>query len=78
MEFWQSMSYNFVKSFTIYYIKCICPRIWVSKVYVEELRWESVKKFQLKNLIIKSFLASYIEEKNESWDISAKPKIGIL
>jgi hypothetical protein len=37
-----------------------------------------VKKFQLKNLIIKSFLASYIEEKNESWDISAKPKIGIL
>jgi hypothetical protein len=25
---------QFVKSFTIYYIKCVCPRIWVSKVYV--------------------------------------------
>jgi hypothetical protein len=25
---------QFIKSFTIYYIKCICPRIWVSKVYV--------------------------------------------
>jgi hypothetical protein len=25
---------QFVKSFTIYYIKCICPRIWVSKVYI--------------------------------------------
>jgi hypothetical protein len=35
---------QFVKSFTIYYIKCICPRIWISKVYVQELRWESMKK----------------------------------
>jgi hypothetical protein len=25
---------QFVKSFTIYYIKRVCPRIWVSKVYV--------------------------------------------
>jgi energy-converting hydrogenase Eha subunit G len=24
----------FVKSFTICYIKCVCPRIWVRKVYV--------------------------------------------
>jgi hypothetical protein len=29
---------GFVKSFTIYYIKCACPRIWMSKVYVQELR----------------------------------------
>jgi hypothetical protein len=28
---------QFVKSFTIYYIKCVYPRIWVSKVYVQEL-----------------------------------------
>jgi hypothetical protein len=27
-----------VKSFTIYYIKCVCPKIWDSKVYVQELR----------------------------------------
>jgi hypothetical protein len=25
---------QFVKSFTVHYIKCVCPRIWVSKVYV--------------------------------------------
>jgi hypothetical protein len=35
---------QFVKSFTIYYIKCVCPRIWVSKLYVQELRLESMKK----------------------------------
>jgi hypothetical protein len=29
---------QFVKKFTIYYIKCVCPRIWFSKVYVQELR----------------------------------------
>jgi hypothetical protein len=29
---------QFVKSFTIYYINRVCPRIWVSKVYVQELR----------------------------------------
>jgi hypothetical protein len=28
---------QFVKSFIVYYIKCVCPRIWVSKVYVQEL-----------------------------------------
>jgi hypothetical protein len=39
---------QFVKSFTIYSIKCVCPRIWVSKVYVQELRWESVKKISTK------------------------------
>jgi hypothetical protein len=32
-----------VKSFIIYYIKCVCPRVSVSKVYVEELRWELVE-----------------------------------
>jgi hypothetical protein len=26
------------KIFTIYYIKCVCSRIWISKVYVQELR----------------------------------------
>jgi hypothetical protein len=31
---------QFVKSFTIYYIKCVCPRIWVNMLYVQELRWE--------------------------------------
>jgi hypothetical protein len=35
---------QFVKSFTIYYIKCVCPRNWVTKVYVQELKWESIKK----------------------------------
>jgi hypothetical protein len=29
---------QFVKYFTIYYIKCVCPRIWISKVYVQDLR----------------------------------------
>jgi hypothetical protein len=40
---------QFVKSIPIYYIKCVCPRIWVGKVYVQELRWESVKKVSTKN-----------------------------
>jgi hypothetical protein len=31
-----------------------------------------------KNLIIKSFLGAQIEKKNEFWDISTKPKIGVL
>jgi hypothetical protein len=26
---------QFVKSFTIYNIKCVCPKIWVSRVYVK-------------------------------------------
>jgi hypothetical protein len=44
MEFQNVYVLQFVKSFTFYYIKCVCPRIWVSRVYVLELRWESVKK----------------------------------
>jgi hypothetical protein len=28
---------QFVKSFTVYYMKCVCPRIWVSKAYVQNL-----------------------------------------
>jgi hypothetical protein len=45
MEF-QNVYYvlQYVKSFTFYYIKCVCPRIWVNRVYVQEFRWESVKK----------------------------------
>jgi hypothetical protein len=39
---------QFIKSFTVYYIKCVYPRISVSKVYVEELRWESMKKVSTK------------------------------
>jgi hypothetical protein len=39
---------QFVKKITVYYIKCVCPRIWVSKVYVQELRWESMKKVSTK------------------------------
>jgi hypothetical protein len=40
---------KFVKSFIIYYIKYVCLRIWVSKVYVQELKWESMKKVLTKN-----------------------------
>jgi hypothetical protein len=29
---------QFVKSSTMYYIKCVRPRIWISRVYVQELR----------------------------------------
>ena len=62
---------QFVKSFTIYYIKYVCLRIWVSKLYIQELRWESMEKsFNKKNLIMKSFLATQIEKKNTFWDIS--------
>ena len=43
-EFQNMNVLQFVKSFTMCYIKCICPRIWVSRVYVQELRWESVEK----------------------------------
>jgi hypothetical protein len=42
MEFQQSIQW--VNFFTIYYIKCVCPRIWVSRVYVQELIWEPMKK----------------------------------
>jgi hypothetical protein len=38
----------------------------------------SEKSFNYKNLIIKTFLAAQIEKKNAFWDISTKPKIGIL
>jgi hypothetical protein len=38
MEFQNLYVLQFVKSFTIYYIKCVCPRIWISKVYIRELR----------------------------------------
>jgi hypothetical protein len=48
---------QFVKSFTIYYIKYVYSRIWVSKVYVQELRWESMKKFQLKKPNNKKFFS---------------------
>jgi hypothetical protein len=26
------------KIYNLYYLKCVCPRIWVCKVYVQELR----------------------------------------
>jgi hypothetical protein len=48
MEFQNVYVLQYVKSFTFYYIKCVCPRIWVSKVYVQELRWESMKKVSTK------------------------------
>jgi hypothetical protein len=38
MEFQNVYVLQFVKSFTIYYIKCVCPRIWVRRVYVQEFR----------------------------------------
>jgi hypothetical protein len=44
MEFQNVYVLQFVKSFTIYYIKWVCLRIWVKRVYVQELRWESAKK----------------------------------
>jgi hypothetical protein len=37
MEFQNGYVLQFVKSYTVYYIKCVCPRIWVSKIYVQEL-----------------------------------------
>jgi hypothetical protein len=40
---------QFVKYFIIYYIKCVCPRIWISRVYFQKLRCESVKKISTKN-----------------------------
>jgi hypothetical protein len=36
------------------------------------------RKFQLKKLNNKKFLAARIEKKNAFWDISTTPKIGIL
>jgi hypothetical protein len=37
-----------------------------------------VKKVSTKKLNNKSFLAARVEEKNAFWDITTKPKIGIL
>jgi hypothetical protein len=34
MEFQNVYVLQFVKKITIYYIKCVCPRIWVSMVYM--------------------------------------------
>jgi lipid A disaccharide synthetase len=34
MEFQNVYVLQSVKSFTIYYIKYVCPRIWVNMVYV--------------------------------------------
>jgi hypothetical protein len=59
MEFQNVYVLQFVRSFTIYYIKCVCPRIWVNKVYVQE----QVKKVSAKNLIKKSFLAARLEKR---------------
>jgi hypothetical protein len=42
---------------------------------LDENQW---KKFQLKNLTIKSFLATRVEKRNAFWDITTKSKIGIL
>jgi hypothetical protein len=41
----------------------MCPRIWVSKVYVQDYDENQWKKFQLKNLTNKKFFAARIEKK---------------
>ena len=70
---------QFVKSFIIYYIICVCPRIWLSRVYVQKIRWKSVKKsLNQKFVIIKSFLPASVERKIAFRNITTKPKIGIL
>jgi hypothetical protein len=38
MEFQNVYVLQFVKSFTIYYKKCVCPRNWVNSIYIQELR----------------------------------------
>jgi hypothetical protein len=38
MEFQNVYVLQFVKSFIIYYIKYVCPRIWVTRIYVQELK----------------------------------------
>jgi hypothetical protein len=38
MEFQKVYVLQFVKSITIYYIKYVCPKIQVSRVYIQELR----------------------------------------
>jgi hypothetical protein len=42
---------------------------------LNENQW---KKFQLKKLNNKKFLAARVEKKIALWDITTKPKIGIL
>jgi hypothetical protein len=34
MEFQNVYVLQFVKSFTIYYIKCVCPSIWSNNIYM--------------------------------------------
>jgi hypothetical protein len=57
MEFQNVYVLQFVKSFTIFYTKCVCFKIWVSRAYVQELKQELVKKFQLKKLNSKYFFS---------------------
>jgi hypothetical protein len=38
MEFQNVYVLQFVKSFTIYYIKCVRPRIWINRIYIQEFR----------------------------------------
>jgi hypothetical protein len=66
----------------------VAVNFFTPKVYVQEFesarymfknsdenQW---KKFQLKKLNNKKFLAARIEKKEVFWNISTKPKIGIL
>jgi hypothetical protein len=50
MEFKNVYVLQFVKYFTIYYIKCVCLIIWINKVYIQELKWESMKKVSTKKM----------------------------
>jgi hypothetical protein len=38
MEFQNVNVLQFVKSFTMYDLKCVCPRIWISGIYAQEFR----------------------------------------
>jgi hypothetical protein len=57
MKFQNVYVQQFVKSLKIYYIKCVCPRIWISRVYVQEFRHESMKKNLIKKLNNKKFVS---------------------
>jgi hypothetical protein len=63
MEFQNVYVLQFVKSFTIYYIKNVCTRIWVNRVHVQELRWEIVKKNSTEKINTKMFLSYLFWEK---------------
>ena len=78
MEFQNVYVDNVVKSFTIYYIKCVCPRICVNGIYIQEFSWKSTKKVSTKNLNNKKFLATHVMKKNVVWVKTAKPKIGLF